>query len=245
MFPFLCILIGFIGILMLLIQATSLTQMVDDKPAEIARDYAATMAEVSAEQVRESELTSLIEGALAVRAKLDEANAGVGKLAAERTAAVDEKGKVIEERRRLDDRKASLERECARLEAEIANGEAQIQKLELAKKSADTVHIRGPKGGVTDLKATFIECTEDALVVQPKGTRIRKDDIGTDESLKALLEKAKSSPEECALVFLIRPDAIPTFDEVELLANKRDVKIRKLPLPGFGKLDLSAFGGGG
>lgn len=99
-----------------------------------------------------------------------------------------------------------------------------------------------PGDGREDLIPYFVDCASDVLVIYEEAdkTRILKGDLPTSKTFKTFLSRI-SSQQKGILIFLIRPDGVSLYDRAVRIANEQKVKNGKLPLPGYGELDLTSF----
>ncbi|NLX21330.1 MAG: hypothetical protein GXY55_06605 [Phycisphaerae bacterium] len=129
-----------------------------------------------------------------------------------------------------------------------------------------------PAGGGRHVTATFIDCTQHALVlhselarigdvqedepppflteleklvhIHKKSARVRRDDIPTSQVFRQFLEKTRDRASG-SVVFLIRPDGVATFRLAEKVAKSMNISFGFLPVPGYGEIDFSSFREGG
>ena len=93
-----------------------------------------------------------------------------------------------------------------------------------------------------NLSPTFVECTNKGLVIHGKKTKmtISKHIISNSDRFYLLLKQIKSKAKG-TIIFLIRPDGILSFNRALLSAQKYNVRTGKLPIPGFGEIDLTHY----
>ncbi len=169
-------------------------------------------------------------------------------------------------------------RRLKELEGEYESLTEQIQQLEDLLKDVElpegAVAEVKPAGGGQNVSATFVDCTQHALVLHTELTRIgevqgteppaflteleklvhihkqaarvRRDDIPTSQVFRQFLEKARDRTAG-SVVFLIRPDGVATFKMAEKVARTMNIQFGFLPVPSYGAIDFSSFrqGGGG
>jgi len=255
LFPFLDIMASLIGILVLLITAATLAQI--GKTVEDAADaeevkkaqtrivqYRAVRKRLTTETQEQQRLRELVEQAEAARQQLEQLQAEVARLEAERkiTEEQSEKLPVLEaELKRLQElieqaepKLAEMQKELAELRSLLANrkesGQSEIQIL--------------PSGSGYDLKPTFVECASGAVVLhdRPEPLRIPTGQLASNADFTKVLETVKNQPKG-TLVFLVRPDGASTYQTARNIARRQYVTNGKLAVAGHGKIDLSMFQG--
>ena len=126
-----------------------------------------------------------------------------------------------------------LQQQQAQLRAELAERKQPPPEAE--------VKIQ-PSGTGYDLNPVFVECAAGSIVLHdgPEPKRIPRGEITTHPAFQKLLEKVKQD-KKGTLVFLVRPDAVATYNAARNFARSNYVKNGKLAVAGQGKLDLSLF----
>lgn len=99
-----------------------------------------------------------------------------------------------------------------------------------------------PGGTGVDLDPTFVECTSSGIFIHEgeEPVHVRTGDLRTDETFRGLLERIAGRP-KASVIFLIRDDAVGTYNTARSVALELRARNGKLPVIGHGKLDLSMF----
>ncbi len=253
LFPFLDIMASLIGILVLLITAATLAQISKDQedtsdPQAEAKaqaritQYRAVRKRLTADTPKQQQLQELVEQAEAARQQLEQLQAEVKRLEAERVAAREQAEKL-----------PPLQAEAERLQKLIEEAEAKLKKLQqqlaqlrtlLAnRKEAGQSEIQIlPSGSGYDLTPTFVECSANSVVLhdRPEPLRIPVSRLSSHEAFLQLLDNVKQQ-HKGTLVFLVRPDGASTYQVARNIARRQYVVNGKLAVAGQGKLDLSLF----
>lgn len=248
LFPFLSVLACVIGTLTLMIAGLTIAEMGGSEHPR-AIEYEGLTVKIETDRQAASEIESLIAQVLSARKLLKEARAELERLKAKQRALGKEKAEVLhlcQQIARLRERIQKLEEELRRLEREIRALQAALKGI--PDRSKPPIHIgipeedagRGFLGGRGRVRPTFVECTSDAIIIHPDSRRIRKWSIASDQRFRSLLQRTKSRGDEM-VVFLIRPDGVKTFVTASQAAQRQNVTAGALPLPGYGKIDCSAF----
>ncbi len=133
----------------------------------------------------------------------------------------------------------SMKGELKELTEKIAQLEKDLSGRKEASQSRVTVL---PGGSGVDFKPHFIECAESSLVLHdldPPKT-IRVNEMVTDKDFLAILGKVANSTND-TIVFLLRSNALGTYNAVKKLCDDRSIRNGRLPVVGDGKVDLSSF----
>jgi len=241
LFPFMSVLACVIGILTLMITATTLAQMDTDGVAN-AEEFEQVTAEL---EVADAELEQLEERTAAAGEKhqeLQKAQWELGALTAKLDklrATMPQETEAVDLAPRLADLK-TLEQEYAQLQEQVANLEKQVAELPAPPEGA-VVEIK-PGGTGIDIEPTFVECRADSIVLHdsdpPK--RIPRSEIATNTTYLALLD-AVAAREKRSVIFLVRSDGIDAYYQASQVARGRYARNGKLPVIGQGKIDLSVF----
>jgi len=163
---------------------------------------------------------------------------------AKKLAALDKKRK---------DAIAALDKQIKELEdllEKIKELEAQLAKAP----TVDPAQVKVlPSGSGVNLKPTFVECAATSIVLfdQGKETRVPRGQIRTNPAYKALIKRisdanvdeVKNKKPKSTIIFLVRDDAISTYNLARDVARTGGAQNGKLPVVGQGKLDLSACKG--
>lgn len=251
LFPFLSILACVIGTLTLMITALALGQMddtslneqmrlealrkqleadlklIEQLKAEIARfeDHTDNLTKRIVEARREAEqLERLTEDLIEQRKKEPEVEIEV--------IAID----LEAHKERIAKLKKELEEFQQKREALMAELERRGEPPEEAE-----VIVR-PSGTGADLEPTFVECTASGIFIHEgdEPIHVRTGDLKTDETFRSLLQRIAGRP-KASVIFLIRDDAVGTYNAARAVALELRARNGKLPVIGHGKLDLSMF----
>lgn len=271
LFPFLSILACIIGILVLMITAITLGQIGQENEPPTADAVEAQQRIEAARQRAEEYQTlrgQLAADAAAVRdlevrvrqgddAARDEAVRGaavaqiraeIARLEGEIKSRQEQTVKLKAERESAAAELARLEPENAALAAKLKLLREQLEKLRMAVAARDGPPLEAqvkiqPSGSGADLKAEFIECAANSIVLhhRDKPVRIAAEQIAGHAEFLTLLDQVKNTPRG-TLVFLVRPDGVRTYQSARNVARNRYVTSGKLAIAGQGKLDLSLFG---
>jgi len=243
LFPFLSILACVIGTLTLMITALALGQMDTDEVASgLKLDYLLRQIAQLEDRIKQLEA-----GADDTQKDLAKAKAELERLLLIKKSLLE---KDDEEKPKIDAPKIDDEahkKRLAEIDEEIKAQEelkrellAKLKELGKPPEEAD-VRIR-PGGSGVDLKPTFVECTADDVVMlenaPPK--RVRRADLTTDADFLALLDRIAADPKS-TVIFLVRNDALPTYDAAHNVARSHYARNGKLPVIGHGRIDLSLF----
>ena len=262
LFPFLSVLACVIGTLTLILASMAVSSVGSDSLAgvrlgeEIGRLQAA-LVEARADLGRIEEELNTIEAKDADELELHRRLTGLG-LSPE--ISLEDLEELIDERRRAAEA-AKLRARRAKLEAQRRT---QIEQVEGLRADVDArVDARrklsmriAPSGVGAVYRPYFAECTAEFLEVHTTRSdftyRVPREDVLRGEIFQRFLRRIRLL-RNTKLVFLVRPDGIDTFKAASEAAHRLEVPFAKLPLPGDGQLDFSAFddfapespGGGG
>ena len=241
LFPFLSILACVIGVLTLMITALALGQM--ERPeglsAERAEKYLDTEKKIAQQREEAEKLKALLSQAETLQSAKEE----LKQLKTEKdkqTKVQEQNVELLAESKQLRDRLAELEPEQKELAAVVIALQTELKKREGPAPEADVVVKPGGSG--LNLVPHFVECTANSLVLhdKEKQTRIRRGDMATSPEFLALLDDVASKKNH-SVVFLLREDAIGTYNSARSVARDHGCQNGKLPVLGFGRLDLSPF----
>ena len=250
LFPFLSVLACVIGALTLILASMAVSHVGSSALAgvrlgeELDRLQQA-MVEARADlEAAEAELETL-QAMDADQAELHRRLMGLG-LSPE--ISLDELEKLVDERARSVEG-AKLRARRARLEAQRRAKEEQLTGLRadvdarMDAKRALTMRI-APSGEGAVYRPYFAECTARYVEVHTTRSdftyRVPKEDVLRGDAFQRFLRRIRVL-RNTKLVFLVRPDGIETFELAAEAAGRLDVSYAKLPLPGDGQLDFSAF----
>jgi len=231
-----------------MIATMALAQM-GEEPEGGYEDYEALQVRNDTGQQEIDRLKRLIQDALTAQSQLAEMRAELERLRKQRTDA-DEHEETDANLRADNDR---LRKQCEELDEELKR--LQIIKGQLAQRadrlgtppSPGSVRLR-PGGSGKGLVPVFVECISHSILLYEKANasqvRIQKDEIADSEEFRTFLEAVKSrSKQNASVIFLIRPDGIPVYEEAAAVAENLNVRNGKLPVPGYGEIDLTFFEG--
>lgn len=244
LFPFLDILGCLIGSLILIITTVVLEQMDTQPVAEAAKidDMKQEAAREKARRVRvEQQLAAIVKQAGPVQQRLaaararaeqaarDEAKAVEALAAAERLTIDTPKPPPPADTTALAARRKQLDAEAAKIKAEIAARSKQPEQ---------SIVILPPGGGGPK-RGVFVEAARGkAIVHDAKPWEAPAGKVAGDPRFKALLEKIRGD-KDAIITFLIRPDGVGTYSEMQKAVDALGVRSGRVPLPGSGTLDLS------
>lgn len=254
LFPFLSILACVIGVLTLMISALALMQMDDDVVVR-AEEYDSTIAELDRQRAShsalerqladrrdqlDSEVSSKQKTLVARQAeikKIQNQYSLATKKRDEILAAMDP-GKVLEQ-----EPLAELEKEWAGLKEQAAQLSLALEEKKGPPKEAEVTVVPGGSG--RGIKPFFVECTQNGVVLHQAGASVmvRPGNIEKSPPFLKLLDRVAGA-EKAKVIFLIRPDGVPTWWRAKRLADSLEVPNGKLPVIGQGNLNLEQVQGG-
>jgi len=243
LFPFLDILACVIGNLILIITAVVLEQ-VDTKPVAEAARIDDLEAEAERQQAKAAELQKQLDQLL------ERSGVATDRLAEVRAKIAAAKQKLMEAQKRVEAAAkpvppppqitadlTKLEEERKKLEAELKELERQV--AERKKPPEQMIAILPPGSGGGPRRGVFVEAAKGkAIVHDPKPWEAPAGKVAADPRFKALLEKIRGD-KDAIITFLIRPDGVGTYFEMQKAADAAGVRSGRVPLPGSGTLDLS------
>jgi len=246
LFPFLSILACVIGVLTLMITALALSQMDNqDDTWKRAEEFEKDQNQITDKQQELDQVKSQIEDLSKLNRDLILALEELKKLKQEKNKLPDdigpeEKVKLLAEANRLTKRIEEIKDDPMELQKEIDKLKVELNKRE--NPVAAEVRIQ-PGGTGVDLNPTFIECTKNGIVVldgPAKDLRVRRDDLTKSLPFVELLDKI-GAQQKGTVIFLVRQDAVYTYNIASGVARSRYCSNGKLPVEGNGKIDLSKF----
>ncbi len=257
LFPFLSILVCLIGSLVLLIVIMTIVQsrMGDGRtPQEMDRAVEALkLKKEIAEREKQLEQLKKDSPAAANKDALQQKLAAIVTLRKELALGEDarktNKEMSAELQKKLEDmltqlaemakEKPPIDKEIARLKAELL---ARNKKPD--DKPPAIIVQAGGTGTSANVRLHFVECSAAGIVMHKSLTeqvRITSASIGVDPAYNAFLDEARKQPNSMIL-FLLRDDGLGTYNRAAGWAEGQfNLRIGKLPLPGKGPADLSAF----
>ncbi|NOX53289.1 MAG: hypothetical protein GXP27_02400, partial [Planctomycetes bacterium] len=244
LFPFLSILACVIGVLTLLITGLAVGQM--DRPEGRKAERAEQYQKLQEQIAKAKEDVKVLEQFLAQADTITRARKELDRLRSEKAKAIRnerESIRLLAEVNRLKERlEKELKPDWSEIEKELAELEAELKRRKAPPKEA-RVMVR-PSGSGVNLLPTFVECTKSGIFIhegsEPKF--IRRADMARDLDFIALLDRVAGT-ERGTVIFLIRDDAVGTYNAARSVANSRYCRNGKLPLIGHGELDLRLFQG--
>jgi hypothetical protein len=248
LFPFLSILVCVIGILTLMIVASSLGDVgktPDPALVERTKRYNELKGLLAENQRDVADLQTKMEGSELGEARITSIQREHDQLQELLRAQEGEQEKK-KRSAELNQLRESLKQRLTQLEQEQKSREGMLADLEKeieakGRPPEATVTIR-PTGSGRDMVPHFVECADSGIVLH-EGTdpkRIRSADIGLDPDYLALLEKTKQT-EKGIVIFLLRDNGLGSFYAAKGVADEREVRTGKLPVIGQGNIDLSAI----
>ncbi|RMG39193.1 MAG: hypothetical protein D6725_05675 [Planctomycetota bacterium] len=244
LFPFLSILACVIGVLTLLITALALGQM--DNPeghsAERAEKFARLQERIQELEIKIRQLQELAAKAQTVRQAAEE----LQRLKTEQgeLAAIDDQAvALLAELNQLNDTIKRLQSDPDGIKKQLAELRAELKRRKAPPAAPRTV-VR-PAGSGVDIDPVFVECNATGLVVFEDGKpahRIRRSDIASDKRFLQLLDQVAQNPKG-RVIFLVRPDAVGTYNQARSVALSHFCPNGKLPVLTQGEIDLSQFYG--
>jgi hypothetical protein len=246
LFPFLSVLASVIGTMTLIIACTAIGQIHE---AQAPGEKIAPRAE------REQESQRLRKELDEVRGKLNaaEQQAQSAEKADQRRARLEKElqqalpGAKLDvptlraEEQRLDEDAAGLADDLKSVQSASAVAEQRLKSAAPGSDKDSAVRIH-PGGSGKAVKPTFVEVTAGELVIHNKGQteRVPRAEIESSAALRKVIEaNPKVENTNRVLIFLIRPEGVPTYRLAAQRAEKANFS--KLPVPGSGPLDLSMF----
>jgi len=241
LFPFLSILACVIGVLTLLITALALGQM-DESGIARREQYQQIQDQIQIDMRELERLKKLIAEAEAIKDQLKEAQAELEKLKAEEEQAAKDNPLIglIAESTRLKKQIEEVKKDIGVVDAEIKKLEAELKLRKNPPKEPQIMVM--PSGTGRNITPFFVECRANSVVIHhgSKPVTVRRSELSRSKEFLLLMEAVKATPNG-SIIFLIRPDAVGTYYTAHNIAQQNYCKNGKLPLVGFGKLDLSMF----
>lgn len=249
LFPFLSILACVIGALTLLISFLSVVQLQagDRDPEEVARstEYQKMEQRLKEEKKPLQELAAKIKVAAKRKAELDAIRPRVIELRNTITQLTSDDKSVQEQLEKTKADLATKQAELKRLQAAESAKEETLSKKEAALLAAQlaqqpAVLIERPEGGKKG-NYVFVEATKEGFTLydKEKPEKLPLAQAHTKRFVD-LLVATKAKP-DTTLVFLVRADAIPSFNRGEQLCRSRGLRYGKLPIVGTERVDVSLF----
>lgn len=250
LFPFLSVLACVIGALTLILASMAVSHVGGSAlegvrlGEQIDRAQAA-LVEASMELDALEERLKTVQAKAADQARLQDRLTGLG-LSPE--IDLEELESLVDERRRASEA-AQLVARRDRLQAKRKALEQRVEGLRAdvdARSDArhDLAMRIAPAGVGPAYRPYFAECTEGYVEVHTTRSdfsyRVPKEDVLRGTDFQRFLRRIRVL-RNVKLVFLIRPEGVETFQLAATAAQRLDVPYAKLPLPGDGELDFSAF----
>ncbi len=251
LFPFLSILACVIGTLTLMITALALGQMDDRSLNEQLRLDALRQqleadrkaieqlkVEIARFESHAGELTKRIVDARREAARLEQRTEQLVKQRNEKPEVEIEV--IVIDLQAHEERIAKLRQELEEFQQTRETLVAELERRGGPPEEAEVI-VR-PGGTGMDLEPTFVECTSSGVFIHEGDvpTHVRTADLKTDATFRGLLERIAGRP-KATVIFLIRDDAVATYNAARAVALELRARNGKLPVIGHGKLDLSMF----
>ncbi len=255
LFPFLSILACVIGVLTLMISALALSQLEQESRAadkyERSDDYKELEKEIEVEQQELDKIKQAIADAEQTRNELNEARLELEKLQAEQLAKATIEQTTIElaeQANRLEEQIAELEAKLVKPTAKIAELKEELLRREGVPKEPPVIiraSKRRPRDNAPELDFTFVECRSGEVVIYDgqERTSVARNSLGSrDQPFFQLVERvAEAQDTGACLLLMVRSDAYGTYSDAQRIARSRRCLTSKLPIPGNGEVDVSAF----
>ncbi len=248
LFPFLSILACVIGTIFLMITGLVLGQVgqkPDDEGIARAREAAELRRKMAA---GEEERQNLVRAQAEARRRLEEERNLRAEL--ERLQAVKDPAVALEaERRRLAAEEAEAQKAVAELLGAFAEYTNRTAKVSTEINRRNAVPLKGllkiqPTGGgsLASVRPTFAEAAKDGLILHDRTPvlKIAASKVESDPEVQALAKRLAADSKNI-LVLLVRSDGIGVYRAARKVAETHKARVGKLPLPGDGAVDLSAF----
>lgn len=249
LFPFLSVMACVIGTLTLMIASLALGNLVANHSDERSELYEDVQVVIGKTMDEIAQLRRLIDEAHHLEDQLERAREKLKQVEQMSKQAKRQKkleAELLAELASLQTLISEMERELNQLNKIIEERRKQLRALEkeMDKAKDNPKIVLQPGGSGQGLKPHFVECTQDSLVIYSDlyndDTRIEKAHDKDFKKFSDFLKKIKSKT-KATVIFLIRPDGVPVYDDVSSMAEKLDVRNGKLPLPGRGEIDFSCF----
>jgi multidrug efflux pump subunit AcrA (membrane-fusion protein) len=250
LFPFLSVLACVIGALTLIL-ASMAVSFVGSSALEgvrlgeqVGRAQAALLEATREREALETELAT----AQARDADREELHLRLAGLGLSPEIDFDELERLVDERRKsseaakLDARRDRLQAKLASLDERRSGLRADVEQREDARR--DLSMRIAPAGLGPAYRPYFAECTADYVEIHTTRSdftyRVPREDLLRGLDFQRFLRRIRVL-RNTKLVFLVRPDGVESYRQAAEAARRLDVEFAKLPLPGDGKLDFSAF----
>ena len=250
LFPFLSIIACVIGVLTMMISTLALAQM-DTPDVALIEAHEEATEELTAAANEVDRLKAILGEKLGPdAAKVRENLSGREKELAQLAKDLEKIQKELDESKKVKvvipkldpaqrETVSSMQDQMTALTEELAILEKDQSERKEASESRTTIL---PGGSGISFKPHFVECAADSIVMHtvnpPK--RIRAANMVNDKDFLSLLEKVANGTND-SVVFLVRSDALPTFNAARKICRDRDIRNGKLPVVGAGRIDLSQF----
>lgn len=252
LFPFLSIIASVIGVLTMMIATLALAETDTPDVAQIERFEQLQKQLIRADEEIETlrrEISVSNSSTLQLREQKQALDITLKELQ-ELLAQLEEVEKELAEQQKVEiiippiDQKAretaaDMQAQADALQEELAQLEKEL--AERKERSEANVTVL-PQGSGLNFTPHFVECSAESIVLHtmdpPK--RIRTADIPKDDEFLALMETVANGTND-SIVFLIRSDALSTYNLCKRLCVEREIRNGKLPVVGQGRIDLSAF----
>ncbi len=253
LFPFLSILVCLIGVLTLMIVGVSIAQMntpdIDEllKNQEKLEEVKKELTELEKKKLQLQELIKMAQG---IKEQLNDALKKLRDLEEMKKAAEQQEKlaaqaiELLAEIQRLEKQIKQLTKELQEIQKKIAKLEEELKK----RQEIPVPEVQIQPSGSEDLRngkirPTFVETTKEGVRIHtPEGqTFVTNRDLRNEDKAYMQLVKESDERKDRMIIFLIRSDAIKTFDTAKALADKNHAYNSRLPIVGQGRVDLSLF----
>jgi len=259
LFPFMSILACLIGALILMITVMSIQQSqktggmsrvefdravsykaMQEAQQEREQTQAKLLADIQALEEAEEELKKEERLILKLSENIAKSNAMAARGGDINDELQQERDKMIQEQKLLQN---TLIPEH---EAEITRLKALVAELEdIPEDPAPVIVPPGGSGLPEDAKLYFVEAGSGAIHIYDqtkRGLRIPYSDILTSSKYEDFLKQVAAQDGAPRVLFLMRSDGVDIYNKAGGIAsNKFAIAIGKLPVPGFGEVNLELF----
>ena len=235
---------GMIGALSLIIISISLSQVVPQIPSVSHPNYQIFSIEdrIQQKKTQVESMHKMISEVENVHDDLRQANIHLEALRKKVSQVTDRQiniSEILEVRQAQDNEIKKLKT----IRTQLHNELVKLTKTAEIKGNVirDKIVVRFTGRG-HDLDPVFVECTNKGLIVMDGDSKdsISVRTISKSDRLHVLLENVKKR-DNGTVIFLIRPDGIRAFNRALTRTQHYKVRSGKLPVPGYGEIDLSHY----
>ncbi|MBL4702772.1 MAG: hypothetical protein JKX85_16125, partial [Phycisphaeraceae bacterium] len=234
LFPFLSILVCLIGVLTLMIVGVSIAQMDSPDIDELLKKQDAfkqVQKEFSELDKKRAELQQLIMMAQGIKRELDAAlkkrqSLETMKQQADQQKKIEKRAlEMLAEIQRLEIRIKQLTAELDAIQKKVVKLEEELAKREIKPLAVVQIQSSGSeKLRNGQIKPTFVECSKEGVRIHDPDPKkvvfVTRGDMANARKQYMQLLKENDEKADRTVIFLIRSDAISTFDYAKNLANK-------------------------